>query len=172
MTESETTYCDGLTTQPFIVAPSAHARAALSLSARRWWAVVVLPPLACLVASVYDPMLIIAALIWILQLVPPAIIFIYASVLLRPSVAVMLRPHVVSFGEEYIDVEFPAQEQDEDDTTLSRLQPIRIPKTSITAIQEVSDYVAITYRYEGHRSLLLLPVGCLSRESLIYLANL
>ncbi|MDE5608385.1 MAG: hypothetical protein K2I64_05590 [Muribaculaceae bacterium] len=161
-------------TAPFSVAPAAHARVALRLYAGRWWPLVVLPPLACIVASVANPAFLIAALIWILLLLPPAVMAVYFSILLRPSVAVMTRPHTVEFGIDAIEVLFPTEETDDkdDQPSLRQLPPVSIPYTSIVSIQEVAEYIAVVYRLKGRRTILLLPVSLLSLSALDRLSRI
>ena len=161
-------------TAPFSVAPAAHARVALRLYAGRWWPLVVLPPLACIVASAVNPAFLIAALIWILLLLPPAVMAVYFSILLRPSVAVMTRPHIVAFGADAITVTFPVEEADDkdDQPSLRQLPPVSIPYTSIVSIQDVSEYIAVIYRLSSRRTMLLLPVGLLSSSTLDRLSGI
>ncbi len=145
-----------------------------------WWWLIVLPPLACLAASPFNPAFLIAALIWVLLLLPPAVMAVYFSILLRPSVAVMTRPHTVTLAPEALTVVFPTPDAEEEDADPSApLAPVSIPDGAVTSIREVAGYIVVTWRDDSpsggrlkRRSYLLIPVGLLTPESLRLLAAL
>lgn len=120
-------------------------------------------------------MFLVAALIWLLLLLPPAVMMAYFSILLHPSVAVMTRPHTVTFGVDYMEVTFSAEETDDRDdqrSPLRQIQPVSISYTSIVSINEVSEYIAVTYLADSRRTVLLLPVNKLSSQSLDRLSRI
>lgn len=135
--------------------------------AGRWWWVVVLPPVGCLMASPLSGAFLIAAVIWILLLIPPAVMIVYFSILLRPDTAIMTRPHTVTFTDDALTIAFPSEEtDDEEKAPLRPLEPIQIPYASITSISEMSGHIVINTK-EGDRSTLtLLPTDQLPPAAL------
>lgn len=63
-----------------------------------------------MIAAIFNPMWLIAALIWLLMLLPPAIMIAYYSYLLHPVAAAMSRPHKVIISPELIRVVFEPEE--------------------------------------------------------------
>lgn len=138
--------------------------------AGKWWWVVVLPPLGCLAASPLSAAFLIAGVIWILLLIPPAVMITYFSVLLRPEAAIMMRPHTVTFTVSSIEISFPMPDDEEHGEEPARycnpLPASVIPYGAVTAISETGKYLQINIKYPGIPSFILIPFAALPSESL------
>lgn len=164
MTASDYTFRE-LSTPEFCITPAAHARVALRLYAGRWWPLILLPPLACLVAASANAAFIVAALIWLLLILPPALLGAYYSILLRPDTSVMVRPHTVTFGRDSLRVDFPQEFDAEDGDAAtaegsrpSPLSPIVINHEDVKSVSETSDYLVVNWSDRSHSKLLLIPL--------------
>lgn len=111
-------------------------------------------------------MFLVAALIWLLLLLPPAVMMAYFSILLHPSVAVMTRPHTVTFDRNRLRVDFPSESDDESDSKegdvtsdLCQINPIIIEHTEIKSIDEVSRYIVVIWCKSRRLKILLIPVS-------------
>ena len=140
------------------VTPDTYARAALYRLSGRWWWVAVVPMAFFAVASLWDDAYIFAAFIWLLMLLPPALMIAYYSYLLKPEAAAMSKPHRVTIrpgGELCIDFEQPADDED-----ARPHEPITLPSGNLHAISEKSGHIEVCYR-NSDIALLIIPFAAL-----------
>ncbi len=143
-----------ITSEVITVTPATYARAAMTRLAARWWWVAVSPMTIFLIASIHDPAYLFAAFIWLLMLLPPALMIAYYSYLLKPEAASMACPHRVTISPEgTITVTFePA-----DSELPSPVHPdIILPKENLTDITEKTTQTELTYR-NAPLDILIIP---------------
>lgn len=146
-----------MTTNVITVTPATYARAAMTRLAGQWWWVIVVPMALFVIASLWNTAYLFAALIWLLMLMPPALMIAYYSYLLKPQAAAMSRPHRVTIAPDgMLTVTFEAPDNDDDTETFSRHADITLSGKNLYAITEKSDHIELNYR-GAPLDLLIIP---------------
>lgn len=147
-----------VTSEVITVTPATYARAAMARLAGRWWWVAVAPMVIFLIASIHDAAYLFAAFIWLLMLLPPALMIAYYSYLLRPEAAAMARPHRVTIDPDgHLTISFePTEEED----NASIHQAINLPADNLHAVIEKSGHIELNYR-DTIVDLLIIPFTAL-----------
>ncbi|MDE5635210.1 MAG: hypothetical protein K2I52_02740 [Muribaculaceae bacterium] len=152
MTASDDIQQEPVTTDIITVSPSTYARAAIYRLAGRWWWVAVAPMAMFTIASLWDAAYLFAAFIWLLMLLPPALMIAYYSYLLKPEAAAMSRPHRVTImptGE--VTVSFEST-----DSESAHHPDINLSGNSLCSISEKNDCIELNYRNSAV-DLLIIP---------------
>lgn len=151
------------------VTPATYARAAISrLASRRWW-VAVVPMCAFAVASLWDTAYIFAAMIWLLMLLPPALMIAYYSYLLKPHAAMLSRPHRVEVSDTGdITVTFEPVELTDPDGNVTRHIPYPDIHLPALAMRDCIDRgTRLELCYPGlDPDILIIPADALPPASL------
>ncbi|MCM1450195.1 MAG: hypothetical protein NC082_07620 [Clostridiales bacterium] len=146
------------------ISPATYARAAMSkLAARRWW-IAVIPMTLFGIASFWDKAYIVAALIWLLMLLPPALMMAYYSYLLKPEAAAMSRPHhVIINPDRSITIQFDNPDEESD---LS-IAEMTLDGKNIENIIERNTHIELSYNNSPLQLLIIpfesLPIGSAAR---------
>lgn len=158
-----------ITSEVITVTPATYARAAMARLAGRWWWVAVAPMAMFLVASLWDTAYLFAAFIWLLMLLPPALMIAYYSYLLKPEAASMARPHRVTITPDgQLTVDFEPL----DDNTPANHQAITFPAEKLLNIIERNEHIELNYR-DNPIDLLIIPFAALPAPTASHaLANL
>ena len=146
-----------VTSEVITVTPATYARAAMSRLAGRWWWVAVAPMALFAIASLWDAAYLFAAFIWLLMLLPPALMIAYYSYLLKPEAAAMSRPHRVTIEPEgKLTVNF----EPSDDETATARPAINLPGSNLHSVIEKNDHIELNYR-DSAVDLLIIPFSSL-----------
>ncbi len=171
MTASDDIQNEPVTTDIITVSPSAYARAAIYRLAGRWWWVAVTPMAMFTIASLWDAAYLFAAFIWLLMLLPPALMIAYYNYLLKPEAAAMSQPHRVTImptGD--VTVSFKSN-----DSESSPHPDINLSGQSLCSISDKKECIELNYRNSAV-DLLIIPFSSIhaSRVShaLTYLYSL
>ncbi len=145
--------CD-ITSNIIKITPATYARAAISRLAARWWWVAVAPLFIFIIASFSDSAYIFAAFIWILLLLPPALMFAYYSYLLRPETAALSLPHHITINRDgNITITFAVNPKDENNAERA---DIKLQHNMLKAVIEKADYIELEYR-DRSMPMLIIP---------------
>lgn len=171
MTASDNIQQEPVTTDIITVSPSTYARAAIYRLAGRWWWVAVAPMAIFTIASLWDAAYLFAAFIWLLMLLPPALMIAYYSYLLKPEAAAMSRPHRVTItptGDVTVSFESTDGEP-------APRPAIHFPGNRLCSVTEKSDYIELDYR-DSTTDLLIIPFSSITpprvSQALSYLYSL
>lgn len=143
-----------IVSETITISPATYARAAMSrLAGRRWW-IAAIPMAAFGVASLWDKAYLVAAVIWLFMLLPPALMMAYYSYLLKPEAAAILsKPHrVIINPDRSIIVKF----EDSDNVDHNALTQLTLDGSNIESIIERNTYIELSYNGSPIR-LLLIP---------------
>lgn len=153
----ELTNIQAVTSEVITVTPATYARAAMSRLAGRWWWVAVAPMALFAIASLWDAAYLFAAFIWLLMLLPPALMIAYYNYLLKPEAAAMSRPHrIVIKPEGELMVIF----EPSDDETVSTRPAITLSGDKLHSVIEKSDHIELNYR-DSAVDMLIIPFSSL-----------
>lgn len=157
-----------VTTDIITVSPATYARAAMSRLAERLWWVAVLPAVAFALAAFHDAAYLFAAFIWLLMLVPPAVMVAYYSYLLKPETAALSRPHRVTIDNHGVTVTFVA-----DDDSKPVHADIYLTNNRLKAVIEKGDHLVLDYERGYLLPMLIIPFTAFAQGDASHaLANL
>lgn len=140
------------------IRPSDYVREMMLRCVGRWWWMVVLPFTGCLIAGAWNAAFLFVAFIWLFQVFPPMLMFVYLTYCLRPEVQHVVRAYRLSVSDDSITVVFSEEDGAPD-------MPRRIiPWESVTGMSLQRKFMIL----ELHRSrynLLFIPVDSFPPES-------
>ncbi|MDE7385941.1 MAG: DUF4097 domain-containing protein [Muribaculaceae bacterium] len=158
-----------VTTDVITVSPATYARAAMSRLAERLWWVAVLPAVAFALAAFHDAAYLFAAFIWLLMLVPPAVMVAYYSYLLKPETAALSRPHRVTIDSHGVTVTFEAVDGDEHPLHAD----IYLTNNNLRTVIEKGDHLELDYTRQSPLPMLIIPYSAFAQGDAPHaLANL
>ncbi|MBD5365873.1 MAG: hypothetical protein HDR82_02470 [Bacteroides sp.] len=149
---------NAVTTDVITVSPATYARAAMSRLAERLWWVAALPAVAFALAAFHDAAYLFAAFIWLLMLVPPAMMVAYYSYLLKPETAALTRPYSVTINNYGVTVTFEPIDEDEHPLHAD----IYLTNNNLKAVVEKSDRLELDYTHSSPLPILIIPYASIA----------
>lgn len=91
-----------ISTRPHSVSPGAYSARLMGEWVSRYWWVIAVPVVPCLLVGYFDLRFFIVAAAWLLIVMPGILALVYFRYALSPEAARMTLPHTVSFSEREI----------------------------------------------------------------------
>ena len=151
-----------VTTDVITVSPATYARAAMTRLAERLWWVAVLPAAACAIAALHNPAYIFASFIWLLMLMPPAVMIAYYSYLLKPETASLSRPHIVTIDSHSVTITF-THDNNKGDNEGPIHADIYLRHDNLKAVIEKRGHLELDYKRTSPLPMLIIPYSAFTQ---------